>query len=358
MNKLNQFISIFKAFARDSLRNKVETFFSILFPILFFILFGFIFGDENGGYSGERIGFFISKNFSEETKKIVLKSNAWNSISYDSLDSMKKAIREGEILLGVNLYDSRIEFMYYESDPSRNSRIGMMITTISTFLRKTINKIEDVLSVRKIPIQVGKVSSNQMSYITAGVLAISLLSTGMFSMITLFGRYRKKAVLKRIIASPLDPIVFIVGSTLTKLLISFISTTLILLIGTFVFKLVYSFNWPLFIISIISSTLGMMAFGILLLITLKRPEAAQTAGSILMTLMIFFSGVYFPIEFLPKSLRIVSDFLPVKYVAQLFRYTAGIENMSSSMFWLVNFVLFFSGVILISISGKLFLRAN
>jgi len=358
MNKLNQFISVFKAFARDSLRNKMETFFSMLFPILFFILFGFIFGNEGEEYSGERIGFFISKNLSEEVRTEILKSNAWRSVNYDSLDSMKTAIKKGEILLGVNLYDSKIEFIYYEADPSRNSRIQMMVTTISTFLRKTINKVEDVLIVKKIPVKVGKVSSNQMSYLTAGVLAISLLSTGMFSMITLFGRYRKKAILKRVMASPLNPTIFVMGSILTKLLISFISTVLILAIGTFIFKLVYSFNWPLFIISIICSTLGMMAFGILLLIALKRPEAAQTAGSILMTLMMFFSGVYFPVEFLPKSLRVVSNFLPVKYVAQIFRYTAGIENMPLGTFWLINLVLFSSGIILISISGKLFLRAK
>ncbi|HEW92879.1 MAG TPA: ABC transporter permease [Thermotogaceae bacterium] len=355
--RIRQFYSIFVSFAKDSLRDKLETFFSILFPILFFILFGFIFGNESD-YLGEKIGFFVTNDISEDIERKISNVGAWKTIMYDSVNSLRKAVENGEILLGVYLHGSKVEFLYYMSDPSRNTRIQMIMTTISTFLLKIFNEVEDVLTVEKIPVKVGKVASNQMSYLTAGVLAVSLLTSGMFSMITLFGNYKRRALLKRVIASPVNTSIFIFGSTLTKLLMSFISVFIVILIGSLIFNLKYSFNWPLFLLSIVSSALGMMAFGILLLILFKRPEAAQTAGSVLMTLMIFFSGVYFPIEFLPKSLRSLSIFLPVKYVAQILRYTAGVENMKLSTFFTINFTLLISGIFLISITGKLFLKAK
>ncbi|MDN5338469.1 MAG: type transport system permease protein [Thermotogaceae bacterium] len=355
--KFKQFYSVFIAFTKDSLRNKIETFFSILFPILFFVLFGFIFGG-NQDYSGEKIGFFISENVPENIKEQILKNDAWVGVNYDSFDLLKKSVENSDILLGVKLTDSEIEFIYYSSGPSRDSRIQMMRTTIAVFLRKVLNNVEDVMSIKKIPVKTGKIASNQMSYLTAGVLAISLLSSGMFSMITLFGSYKRRAILKRIISSPVNRTTFIVGSTLTKLLISFISVLAVIIVGFLLFNLRYSFNWPLFLLVIISSAFGMMALGILLLILFKKPEAAQTAGSILMTLMVFFSGVYFPVEFLPKSLRIVSFFLPVKYVAQSFRYTAGIEYMNFGLFIAINLLFLIAGIILISVTGKLFLKEN
>lgn len=355
--KFRQFYSVFKTFLKDSLRNKIETFFSILFPIVFFVLFGFIFGNTQN-YSGEKIGFFISGNVPENVKEKILTNDAWLSVNYDSFDALKKSVENSDILLGVKLDDSKIEFVYYSSDPSRNSRIQMMKTTVSVFLKKILNNVDDVLVIKKVPVKIGKIASNQMSYLTAGVLAISLLSSGMFSMITLFGSYKRRAVLKKIIASPVDKTVFIVGSTFTKLLISFISVLVVILVGFLLFNLRYSFNWILFLFVIISSAFGMMALGILLLVLFKKPEAAQTAGSILMTVMMFFSGVYFPVEFLPKSLQIISFFLPVKYVAQSLRYTAGIEYMDFGVFTIINILFLVAGIVLISITGKLFLKEN
>jgi cytochrome b subunit of formate dehydrogenase len=51
-------------------------------------------------------------------------------------------------------------------------------------------------------------------------------------------------------------------------------------------------------------------------------------------------------------------FMPVKYVAELMRFVTGVENMSWSYFFGVNIVLLISGIILIQVSARRFLRSD
>ncbi|HNU24217.1 MAG TPA: ABC transporter permease, partial [Mesotoga sp.] len=124
------------------------------------------------------------------------------------------------------------------------------------------------------------------------------------------------------------------------------------------FRTTFQTDWLLFLISIISSTLGMMALGLFLTLIFRNPETAETAASILMVIMVFLAGIYFPLSFLPDYLRIVSAFLPVKYVAELIRHSLGIELVSTAYFVTTNVVLSFSGVLLLYFTGKRYLRAS
>jgi ABC-2 type transport system permease protein len=140
-------------------------------------------------------------------------------------------------------------------------------------------------------------------------------------------------------------------------MVSFISILLILVASTVLFKTTFDVNWPLFIISIISSTLGMMALGLFLTLIFKNPETADTAASILMVIMIFLAGIYFPIAFLPNYLRVVSSMLPVKYVAELIRHSLGIEVIPLINFIILNVALSLSGILLLYFTGRRYLKA-
>ncbi|MBN2219993.1 MAG: ABC transporter permease, partial [Kosmotogaceae bacterium] len=87
-------------------------------------------------------------------------------------------------------------------------------------------------------------------------------------------------------------------------------------------------------------------------------ETADTAASILMVIMVFLAGIYFPLSFLPDYLRVISMLLPVKYVAELIRHSLGIEFVSTAYFVITNLVLFLSGVVLLYFTGKRYLSAS
>ncbi len=295
---------------------------------------------------------------SYDISPVIEDTGAWSLSLFDDETSLEEKIKSGDILLGVTFDGEKISYLYREGDVGQLSTIEMARASISAAIEKKINNVKSLIVVENIPEPAGRVRATDADYTMSGVVALSLLSAGMFSVISVFGRYRKRGVLDRFKITPLKPMTFILGSTLTRFLVSLVSILLIMIVSRLLFRTTFQTDWLLFLISIISSTLGMMALGLLLTLIFRNPETAETAASILMVIMVFLAGIYFPLSFLPDYLRIVSAFLPVKYVAELIRHSLGIELVSTAYFVTTNVVLSFSGVLLLYFTGKRYLRAS
>ncbi len=67
-------------------------------------------------------------------------------------------------------------------------------------------------------------------------------------------------------------------------------------------------------------------------------------------------GSIFSNRILPKSIRWISNLLPVKYVTDLIRFSGNIKQITLNNFIVINLVLFISGSVLMFISSKVFLK--
>jgi len=105
-------------------------------------------------------------------------------------------------------------------------------------------------------------------------------------------------------------------------------------------------------LSLFSSILGMMALGIILTVLFKEPQTANNVGNLLVNIMLFFSGVYFPLDFLPKYLKILARFLPLYYVGRALRISVGVEEGDLSFIYILSAIMISSFVILITIFGR------
>ena len=101
-----------------------------------------------------------------------------------------------------------------------------------------------------------------------------------------------------------------------------------------------------------------MGLGVLILIIFKKTEASYTASSVLYTIMTFFSGIYFPVQFLPSQVRWISHILPVTYLTDVLRYVSGIEDMSFIKFITINLVFIFAGIILLYTASKIYVTSE
>lgn len=358
MSNFKQFKAVAVAFTKESLRNKLEVFFTLFFPLIFLVLFGFFFGGSTGGeYNPESIGIFSEIEQTEEIKTALEDTGAWLITIYSSKDELINAVENEGLLAGIHIVDGNATFIYQEGDLSKTGQVEMARGAISTVISKTVNEVENVFAVKKVKETAGTVIASSFDYLMTGIIAISILSAGMFSMITLFGRYQDNGVLRKMSVAPMKPLIFILGSTLTRFIISFLSVMLVIFVSNLMFDVNFTFDWPAFILVVITSTLAMMALGMFLLILFKKPQTAETAASILMTLMMFLSGIYIPIQFLPKSMRVVATIFPVKYVADLVRSTAGLISISNFSFWLINIIFALSGIVFLTITANKYLKS-
>ena len=359
MSKQKQFKAIFKAFAVESLRNKLEVFFTIFFPIIFLIIFGTLYGGntftEDTPDMG--IGIYLTE-YSSDMENTLKENLPYYVIMYDDLDSMDEAIKNGDVTAGVVISSEKVSVLYVEGDMQKNSDMSMMAAIVENVVEKAVNDFTDIIEVVEIPEGIDGKIATDFDYLLSGIIALSILNAGMFSIMNLFGRYQEKGVLSRISVTPINPSTFLLSSTLVRLLMSYISVALVMFLSFAFFNAQLQINWIMFIIVVLTSTIAMMGFGILLLLIFKKPENAETAGSILMTFMMFISGIFFPENMLPEFFKVIGYFLPLKYTGILIRYSSGIADISFGLFILINAVFVTLGLLLVALTAKKFLSTT
>lgn len=128
-------------------------------------------------------------------------------------------------------------------------------------------------------------------------------------------------------AAPINKNAFVLALITSRIPASILSMFLILFAGRIIFGVSFDISWLLFIPYIFIGTVIMMGFGALITLFFKKADSAFQAASILLTIMIFFSGIYFPIEFLPSYFQTLSRFLPLSYLAQGLQQIMGVSQL-------------------------------
>jgi len=102
-----------------------------------------------------------------------------------------------------------------------------------------------------------------------------------------------------------------------------------------VFRLTFAIAWLEYTLLVSCATIGMMGFGTVIALLVRRPSSAGNVANAIAIVMMFFSGIYFPIEFMPRFLRTLSLALPLRHLAEAMRYATGVSDMSPLRFWLI-----------------------
>jgi len=74
--------------------------------------------------------------------------------------------------------------------------------------------------------------------------------------------------------------------------------------------------------------------------------------------MLFLSGIYFPIEFMPGFLRAISRALPLTYMAEAMRFATGVTDMSILRFWAIALSLVGIAIVLLPFLARYVVSAD
>lgn len=351
MNK--RLIHSIKTFMKETFRNKLDIFFTMFFPILFIIIFGnmFLLGSDQDQIW--RIGLLA-----EDTQGIAAYFEPHQVRAYEDEESLREAVEERSENVGVRFDNGEATIYMLEDIQSMGEGVFLQGFVETTLREYTLGIEETLIAVEDNLIVVGEEAAFEIDYLVTGVMALSLLSGGMFATIGVFGRYKKQEVIKRFMATPMKPWEFVVSASSTKVLLNFIAVLIIVYLARLLYGVTLNFHWGIFLAIILTSSIGMMGFGVLVLLVFKKTETALTGASILYVLMTFFSGVYFPVAFIPDQFRWISRLLPVTYIIEVLRYGAGIEAMETSYFILLNAVFVILGGGLLVFASKRFVNAE
>jgi len=167
-------------------------------------------------------------------------------------------------------------------------------------------------------------SIDRITQVITMSLALGVLGSGLFGAGIRALQERELNILRRYKVTPITPGPLLVASMVTGWII-FMPYILVLLALSHYY---YHMPWPQHMAALLGFiSLGLIAFRAIGLVIASVANNMQE-GTILVQLlyfpMLFLSGATFPAQFFPRSLKIISKFIPATY------YVEGIQNIIKS----------------------------
>ena len=162
-----------------------------------------------------------------------------------------------------------------------------------------------------IPSDIYNINNFAPSTVVFGFAFISLFTASLIS------KDRSTSLLSRLYASPLKSHEYILGYTLALLPVAIFQSILFFIVAV-ILGLTFSINTIITILVLIPLSILFISLG-LLIGCLVNDKAAPGVGSVVVQLVAFTSGMYFDINMLGGTIKVISNILPFRYVVDISR---------------------------------------
>ena len=301
---------------RAMTRNKSSFAFGFIFPVVFITIFGLV----GSGSQEIKLGIPNDSNLKNPITNVIV-NQKFIKPSYDSEQALEKSLRDGKIsgILQVNTgskthpYD--VNLIISSANPIAASQVQGFIKGIVDQANLQATGIKDP----PIAFKATEISGRQSRYIDfalPGQIGFSMLGTAIFG--TVFGLiYLKKAlILKRMLASPVRPIVLLRAQGTSRLVMAMIQTTIIVALGVVAFHFYLPHGIWTFIQILILSAFGLTAFlgfGYFMSGFAKDENSAGPLVNLITLPQLLLSGTFFATDNLPSWIQPIANNLPLSY---------------------------------------------
>ena len=316
------YLSFTIAASKMFFRRKSSIFWSLFFPVVTMLVLGnagFI------GYSAPNVGLF-----STTANEIIDELKSSKSITireYESKDNALEALEKGTLSALITLNpDSKFIVTTRDGDLAEKE-------VVENFVFRIIN--QDISPINNVSSDIAKMNyQGYKGFIVPGIAAMAIMQNGIFSVVFTLLSYKNQGVLKRLKAAPISPSHFIVGHLISRVSIIILQTFILLIMGVFVLGVsVGQGSFLAWLNILFLSFLGgilFLAIGLAISSLAPNEDSAPALANLVTFPMLFLSGVFFPIDFLPKIISYISNILPLTHLAEGIRLSALYGNSTFS----------------------------
>ena len=316
------YLSFTVAASKMFFRRKSSIFWSLFFPVVTMLVLGnagFI------GYSAPNVGLYINGEINDEAIDKLKASNSITIRDYLSESEAIAALEKGTLSALITLNNnSKITVTTREGDIAEQE-------VVENFVFKMMN--ENTGEIKNVSNEIAEMNyQGYKGFIVPGIAAMAIMQNGIFSVVFTLLSYKNQGVLKRLKAAPISPSHFIVGHLISRVTIIILQTFVLLLMGVFVLDVSIGqgniFAWiNILFLSFLGGIL-FLAIGLAISSLAPNEDSAPAIANLVTFPMLFLSGVFFPIDFLPRIIGYISNLLPLTHLAQGIRLSALYGNSS------------------------------
>jgi ABC-2 type transport system permease protein len=150
------------------------------------------------------------------------------------------------------------------------------------------------------------------------IFAALIIAVGaVLSLVAIISIYREGGILKRLRATPLSPVTILGSHVFVKLVFTLVSLGLLVLAGRRMFPGAMQVNVASFTAAVLVSTVSILSLGFVIASVVPTARFAQPIGAAVLYPMVAMSGLFFPVERMPATLRVIAAALPTTHAVSL-----------------------------------------
>jgi ABC-2 type transport system permease protein len=209
--------------------------------------------------------------------------------------------------------------VYFDQARVQDSRTALVI--LERFIAEANLRLAGVPPVLRVE-ATGVAAARQIrffDFLLPGILAMTVMNSGLNGLTWVITEYRQRLVLKRVLATPVHPAVFLGGLVARYAATNLVQLGVIGAIAVFVFRATIVGSLLTLAGLALLGTLVFVGMGIAVSTVSRTPESANMLGSALSFPMMFLAGTFWPREFMPAFLQPVIGALPLTPLVEVMR---------------------------------------
>lgn len=315
---MKSFWAMVEANLKMTVRNRTALFWNLAFPALFILIFGAVLGNDNG--VSFDIGVVGSESVARERAVAALTGteafNVTTGTEGDEMEALEASDRDIVLVFGAPGADGASPSiqLYYDNTTGPNAQVA-------------IGAVRQVLAAAfgdgsGLEISEQSVSATSVSFIdflVPGIIAMSLMNSGVIGLSTAFVSYRERGILRRIKVTPFPLGSFILARVVSQVLVAVAQSIILAGMAMLIFGLEVRGNLALILFVILLGALAFLAIGFAISGIARNTETAASYANLVTFPMLFLSGVFFPIDNAPEWLKPITRVLPLSYLVDALR---------------------------------------
>ena len=313
-------LAMIRANLKMSLRNRTALFWNLAFPAIFILIFGAVFGrgmnvDFDVGLAGPASRY-------QERVAAAMDGNPSFVVARGEEAAELEKLRDGErnvvLVFGADPEPAgggvpEVDLYYDATDgPTAQVAVGAVRQ-----LLLGVAGVPSPVAIAELPVQTDDVSF--MDAFVPGILAMSLMNSGVIGLATAFVVYRERGILRRIKVTPFPLTSFILARVLSQLVVAAAQALILVGLAWALFDLDLRGNPLVVLLAIVVGALAFLAIGFAISGMARNAETAASYANLVTFPMLFLSGIFFGIESAPAWLRPVTRVLPLPYLVDALR---------------------------------------
>lgn len=152
------------------------------------------------------------------------------------------------------------------------------------------------------------------------ILAAAMVSlSAVVSLVAIIAIYREGGILKRLRATPLQPVTILLAHVIVKLGFTALSLVVLILMGARSLGPTGGAPVLSFAVALLFTTLCLLSIGFIIASLVPTARFAQPLATLVVYAMLGFSGLFVSLDRMPAGLQLLARLMPMSYAVSLLR---------------------------------------